>query len=136
MSLPTRILKILEAYLRDYREYLGEHLGKNSPRDRADFDSNTTTGKKSNAYNDYFSKNNPPNTEATIPTPIVEALAVFDLTYPTTLAEVTKKRNALLKTYHPDRFEHDTRKKDTANDMIQLINEAYEKARAYLNAKP
>lgn len=58
-----------------------------------------------------------------------EDLAVFDLHHPTDLDQLKKARNREVKKYHPDRFQNDPVKQETAKEILQLINTAYERLR-------
>ena len=63
-------------------------------------------------------------------------LAAFGLTPPVTLEELKKARKLELKKYHPDRFAHDPEKMQSANRIVQILGETYERLLAQWGEKP
>ncbi|MBD3422046.1 MAG: DnaJ domain-containing protein [Chitinivibrionales bacterium] len=62
---------------------------------------------------------------------VVEDLAVFGLTPPSTLDEVRAALRREMKKYHPDKFMQDGDKTDTANKVAQIYNAAYDRLKRY-----
>jgi hypothetical protein len=66
-----------------------------------------------------------------VPQQVVEDLKVFDLTPPSSLEEVKKRRNEEIKKYHSDRFVNDPERYKTSTEIMQIYNVAYERLREY-----
>lgn len=66
-----------------------------------------------------------------LPPQVVEDLAVFDLTPPSSLAEVRAARNREVKKYHSDRFVNDAERFQTSKEIMQILNAAYDRLKAY-----
>ncbi len=63
--------------------------------------------------------------------PLAEDLAVFGLTPPSSLNEVKRVRNREIKKYHPDRFQNDPARRETAKEIMQIYNAAYDRLRRH-----
>jgi DnaJ domain len=57
---------------------------------------------------------------------------VLDLTPPVTLADLKESYKDLVQVWHPDRFTHNPRLRDRAEEKIKLINLAYETLEQFL----
>jgi predicted alternative tryptophan synthase beta-subunit len=68
-----------------------------------------------------------------VPQQVVEDLKVFDLTPPSSLEEVKKRRNEEIKKYHSDRFINDPERFKTSTEIMQIYNAAYERLKEYYN---
>ena len=66
-----------------------------------------------------------------VPQQVVEDLKVFDLTPPSSLEEVKKRRNEEIKKYHSDRFMSDPERFKTSTEIMQIYNAAYERLKEY-----
>jgi hypothetical protein len=79
-----------------------------------------------------FSEPDPGPAEASpFPRQVIEDLAVFNLKPPSSLEEVKRMRNLEMKTYHADRFYNDPERFQTAQEIMQIYNAAYERLKAY-----
>lgn len=65
---------------------------------------------------------NPFAQASAIPADVRSALKFFGLPEKTTFADARKKRNFMLKAYHPDRFENDAAARAQAEEETKLIN--------------
>ncbi len=76
-----------------------------------------------------------PAPEKNKPTPwpqeLVEDLAVFGLHPPATLEKVKQLRKAALQQYHPDHFQQEPEKLETAKQIAQIYNQAYERLKKH-----
>lgn len=70
------------------------------------------------------------------PDQIVEDLANFKLTPPSSFAEVKKARKRESKKYHPDRFVDDPERLATAQKIMQIYNASYERLKAFFQNPP
>jgi len=66
-----------------------------------------------------------------IPAQIVEDLAVFELTPPSSLEEVKKARNREIRKFHSDKFINDPEKYKTSKEIMQIYNAAYARLEKY-----
>lgn len=66
-----------------------------------------------------------------IPAQVVEDLAVFELTPPSSLEEVKKARNREIRKFHSDKFINDPDKYKTSKEIMQIYNAAYERLEKY-----
>jgi hypothetical protein len=71
-----------------------------------------------------------------IPAQILEDLAVFELTPPSSLEEVKKARNREIKKFHPDKYIDDPGKYKTSIEIMQIYNAAYERLEKYYSNIP
>ncbi|NIM18568.1 MAG: hypothetical protein GTO45_41855 [Candidatus Aminicenantes bacterium] len=66
-----------------------------------------------------------------IPAQILEDLAVFELTPPSSLEEVKKARNREIKKFHSDKYINDPEKYKTSKEIMQIYNAAYARLEKY-----
>ena len=66
-----------------------------------------------------------------VPQQVVEDLKVFDLTPPSSLTEVKKRRNEEIKKYHSDKYINDPERFKTSTEIMQIYNAAYERLKEY-----
>jgi hypothetical protein len=70
-----------------------------------------------------------------IPSQVVEDLAVFGLTPPSSWEEIRSARNREIKKYHSDKFIHDAEKFETSKEIMQIYNAAFDRLSKYYNNK-
>lgn len=70
-----------------------------------------------------------------VPQQVVDDLAVFGLTPPSSLEEVRKARNREIKKYHSDRFVNDSERYETSKQIMQIYNAAYDRLKAHFEAR-
>ena len=70
-------------------------------------------------------------TDSGIPQQVLEDLAVFNLTPPSSMTEVRKARNREIKKYHSDKFMSDQKKFETSKEIMQIVNAAYDRLKIY-----
>ena len=68
---------------------------------------------------------------ADYPVEVVEDLAVFGLTPPSSLETVRRARNREIKKCHSDRFFGDPEKSETSKKLMQIYNAAYDRLKIY-----
>jgi DnaJ-domain-containing protein 1 len=66
-----------------------------------------------------------------VPQQVVEDLKVFDLTPPSSLEEVKKRRNEEIKKYHSDKFINEPERFKTSTEIMQIYNAAYERLKEH-----
>ena len=66
-----------------------------------------------------------------IPQHVIDDLAVFGLTPPSSLDEVRAARNKEIKKYHSDKFVNDPDRLETSKEIMQIYNAAFDRLRAY-----
>ncbi len=66
-----------------------------------------------------------------VPPQVVEDLAVFGLTPPSSLEKIREVRNREIKKYHSDKFLHDPEKLDTSKKIMQIYNTAFDRLEGY-----
>lgn len=66
---------------------------------------------------------------------VIEDLAVFELTPPSSLEKVRKARNLEIKKYHSDRFMNDPKKLEISKEIMQIYNAAYDRLKEYYNRR-
>jgi hypothetical protein len=75
------------------------------------------------------------NRTAGVPRQVVEDLAVFGLTPPSSLEEVRKARNREIKKYHSDHFVNDSERYETSKQIMQIYNAAYDRLKEHFEAR-
>jgi len=65
------------------------------------------------------------------PRQVIDDLSLFELKPPASLQIVKKARNKEIKKYHPDHFNNNKSKQDTAKQIMQIYNSAYERLEKY-----
>jgi DnaJ-domain-containing protein 1 len=70
-----------------------------------------------------------------VPRQVVDDLAVFGLTPPSSLEEVRKARNREIKKYHSDRFVNDSERYETSKQIMQIYNAAYDRLKEHFEAR-
>ena len=68
----------------------------------------------------------------TVSNQLEEDLGLFGLSPPASLQDVKKARNREIKKFHPDKFQHDSEKAETAKRILQIYNAAYERLKKQL----
>ncbi|MFC1857774.1 hypothetical protein ACFL9U_07045 [Thermodesulfobacteriota bacterium] len=89
------------------------------------------TGKADQTRGPSSAKPHPVDDYPGIPKQVVEDLAVFDLTPPSSLKAVRAARNREIKKYHSDRFMNDREKFETSKQIMQIYNAAYDRLEEY-----
>jgi DnaJ-domain-containing protein 1 len=74
----------------------------------------------------YREKTNPTKPSA-YPQQVVEDLHLFGLKPPISFEQVKKARNQEIKKFHPDKFLSDPEKMETAKQIVQIYNAAYDR---------
>ncbi|MCP4345565.1 MAG: J domain-containing protein [Desulfobacterales bacterium] len=90
------------------------------------FDSENQSSYRSTEETNYYSD---------VPQQVVKDLSVFGLKPPSSFEEVRNARNREIKKYHPDRFMNDPEKLETAKEIMQTINAAYDRLEEYYKNK-
>ena len=75
------------------------------------------------------------NRASDVPRQVVDDLAVFGLTPPSSLEEVRKARNREIKKYHSDRFVNDSERYETSKQIMQIYNAAYDRLKEHFEAR-
>ncbi|MDH5561063.1 MAG: J domain-containing protein [Deltaproteobacteria bacterium] len=148
MDLSTRIFRLLRSLSEDQlkpfetlydkgRDYLEEQLREWEDNFEFDREGNPKTKKKSpdrnNSNNNTQSdkrqtdRENHQTKNQTADQQFIDDLKIFDLSPPATSAQLKKARNREIKKYHPDKFQDDPEKKETAKQILQIYNLAYER---------
>jgi DnaJ-domain-containing protein 1 len=65
------------------------------------------------------------------PQQVVQDLAEFGLTPPSSIAEVKKKWKDEMKKYHSDKFMNDPEKFKVSKEIMQIYNAAYDRLKQY-----
>lgn len=68
-----------------------------------------------------------PINDSAYPRQVVDDLHLFGLKPPVSYAEVKKARNEEIKKFHPDKFLNDPEKMETAKQIVQIYNAAFER---------
>ena len=66
-----------------------------------------------------------------IPVQVIDDLALFGLTPPCCIKDLRRARNREIKKYHSDRFMNNPEKLDTAKEIMQIYNTAYDRLKEY-----
>ncbi len=70
------------------------------------------------------------------PPQVVDDLAVFGLTPPSSMEAVKRARNREIKKYHSDKFMQDQVKLETSKQIMQILNNAYDRLKKYYETHP
>ena len=89
----------------------------------------TSTGNAESSY----TNNDRYRSSSEIPRQVIDDLALFNLTPPSTLQQVRQARNRELQKYHSDKFIRDDEKFQTSKEIMQIYNAAYERLENYFN---
>ena len=116
-DLGTRIFRLVQAWGAEGMEAIEKQLKEGGPVEEVLSDFEKTQG-----FNEPQAK-----PTKTWPKDLTEDLAVFGLTPPATIEQVKGLRNKELKKYHPDRFNFEPEKLETAKQIVQILNQAYER---------
>lgn len=126
---------VLRRLLRIIQSYHNAGTGKiGTENQKGGFDRNR--GGDSFEYSRTHSGKKEPPQDSGYPERILEDLANFNLTPPSSFAEVKKARKRESKKYHPDRFANDPDKQATAQKIMQIYNASYERLKAFFRDSP
>ncbi len=121
--------QLLRRVVQIVRSHVSPSLGfPANPSDEEPYSKAHTTQKKTRQ------KNRAPSSAQTsrgIPQQVIDDLAVFDLTPPSSLDKVRAARNKEIKKYHSDKFVNDPDRFDTSKEIMQIYNAAFDRLRAY-----
>jgi len=120
-----RLFTIARAYVqREYRQ-------SQSPQDTQDADagsrfnsSEDSTGSFSDGTSTNSNSAHHPAEE--LPSKVVEALEILDLSHPVSFQECKLRRNEYMLRHHPDKFMQNDEKAAIANEIARLYNGAFE----------
>lgn len=87
---------------------------------------------ETSSYGNYSRTGSSNEKKDPFPAQLVQDLELFGLKPPVTLEQVKKARNSEIKKFHPDKFQNDPEKADTAKQILQIYNSAFERIRASL----
>lgn len=117
---------LVDEILRDWeRKY---DLGSDKQEDKGSF-------KQSTSYQDFQSNSGQRREEepySPFSQQLIEDLQLFNLSPPVTLEEVKKIRNQEIKKFHPDKFLQEPEKLETAKQILQIYNAAFERIKKEL----
>jgi len=94
-------------------------------------DAQYNTGDGSDDSSSWSAARNQPASE--IPREVIDDLALFNLSPPSSLQEVRQARNREIRKYHSDKFIRDSEKFETSKEIMQIYNAAYERLEEYYN---
>ncbi len=109
----------LEKWEKKYN--LGGKDHENRKKTANDFSGSESNDKTSNSQEKTSFKSNNFSQQ------FVDDLQLFGLKPPSSLEEIKKSRNREMKKFHPDKFMNDPEKMDTAKNIVQIYNSAYER---------
>lgn len=115
-----RLFNILKAY-----SGYGKKIPKSDSKNYQDFYSDNES-----QYTHSSNENNSPYSQE-----LVDDLAVFGLTPPSSFDEVKKARNKEMRKYHPDKFNNQEDKGGAANEIAQIYNEAFGRLKVHFEGK-
>ena len=127
-SLTAAQVDTFSEYLDQGNQYIDDLLSGWEKEHASDF----KTKSKAHFEEQTFSKSDSGSKpRADYPRQVIEDLSLFELKPPASLQIVKKARNEEIKKYHPDRFNNDKSKQDTAKQIMQIYNSAYERLEKY-----
>ncbi len=116
MSIGKRLWRLLKFYGRaDARQAFSSSFKANESQ-KSEYKQDTE---------DLFKKKN------LVPKSIEEALGVFDLSPPSSLKQVERRKREILLQYHPDKYNSHPEKEKIATEFTQILNEAYQKLKTH-----
>ena len=156
MDLSDRILRLIKVLAEDKATILNDYwdlgqffvdqklseLEKKAGLDReGEKERSKFTRKNDEHHNRYrteqqnFDQASGTSTAGGVPSQVAEDLHIFDLKPPSSFEEVKKARNREIKKYHPDKFLSDHEKLETAKQILQIYNGAFERLRVFYNGR-
>jgi hypothetical protein len=121
-----RVVKIV-------RSYVSPSLGfPTDPPDEEPYSKAYTTQEKTRQKNRATSSTQTShNPYPGVPQQVIDDLAVFSLTPPSSLADVRAARNKEIKKYHSDKFVNEPDRFEKSKEIMQIYNAAFDRLRAY-----
>ena len=136
MDISERLLRLMKAYAGDTfnavnriiesgQDFLDEHLDRWEAKfdDQEDFSYD-------NGEHSEDEEQSEKSASATQPQ-WVEDLQLFGLTPPSSLEEVRRVRNREMKKFHPDKYQGQPEKMETAKQIVQIYNTAYDRLKKH-----
>ncbi len=124
MSFLSRLYKITTSYAPRFKKAdKVYHFDKNNASSNFSTEENQEPQSGDNQYRNT-------DTDA-FPQQVVQDLAEFGLTPPSSLADVKKNWKAVIKKYHSDKFINDPEKLKVSKEIMQIFNAAYERLKHY-----
>ncbi len=143
MSVSKRLYRVFKTLTSEQLESFGDYLNQGNQyiddllsdweetqRDTRRTNSNTDQNAGFKQTSQAKSETNSDSYNA-FPEEVVNDLQLFGLTPPSTIDVVKKARNKEIKKYHPDHFNNDKNKQDTAKQIMQIYNSAFERLKKY-----
>lgn len=125
-ELLRRVVKIVRSYVSPCLDF------STDPPDEEPYSRAQTSQEKTRSKNrDPFSTRTNRNPYPGVPQQVIDDLAVFGLTPPSSLADVRAARNTEIKKYHSDKFVNDPDRFKTSKEIMQIYNAAFDRLRVY-----
>lgn len=115
-------------YINQGSQYFEDLLSDWEKEHTSDFKTDTKDSYQSQTHSKSHSK---PESETIYPKQVIDDLSLFELTPPASLQTVKKARNKEIKKYHPDHFNNDKSKQETAKQIMQIYNSAFDRLEKY-----
>ncbi|PCI29498.1 MAG: hypothetical protein COB67_03820 [SAR324 cluster bacterium] len=137
MDLSTRVFRLMKSLAEEGVDSVGGFFNQgktmmdeslNSWEERVENKQRTAGGNEEKGGQERYKTESNRSTSSSKDVPQVTTdLQLFGLTPPSSLAELKKARNREIKKYHPDRFSNDPEKLKTAQEIMQIYNEVYDR---------
>ena len=125
-ELLRRVAQIVRSYVSPFLDF------PTDPPDEEPYSKAHTSQEKTRQKNRATSSAQPSrNPYPGIPQQVIDDLAVFGLTPPSSLAAVRAARNKEIKKYHSDKFVNEPDRFETSKEIMQIYNAAFDRLRAY-----
>jgi len=125
-ELLRRVVKIVRSYVSPSLDFSTDPLDE-EPYSKT-YTSQEKTRQKNRAHASAQTSRNP---YPGVPQQVIDDLAVFGLTPPSSLADVRAARNQEIKKYHSDKFVNEPDRFETSKEIMQIYNAAFDRLRAY-----
>jgi hypothetical protein len=119
-------------YFNQGNQYFEDLLSDWEKKHYSDFKTSSKDNHQEQAHSKSYSKS---ESKSAYPKQVIDDLSLFELTPPASLQAVKKARNREIKKYHPDHFNNDKSKQETAKQIMQIYNNAFERLEKYYSKK-
>jgi hypothetical protein len=131
-SLTADQIDTFTEYFNQGNQYFDDLLSDWEKEHYSDFKTSSKDNHQEQAYSKSYSKS---ESKSAYSKQVIDDLSLFELTPPASLQAVKKARNREIKKYHPDHFNNDKSRQETAKQIMQIYNNAFERLEKYYSKK-
>ena len=131
MSVSTRFFRLLKTIATEQIDSLSDIFDQS----KISIDEQIRSWESRHYSENETNRSEPETRPPLYPKELVDDLSVFGLKPPSKMEEVKKARNREIRKFHPDKFNNEPEKLETAKQIMQILNAAYDRLETYYKGR-